>query len=91
MSKIHRNKISDLGVFDYILLISIILYNTVGMSQLKMISTTDHNKAGDRHVLKALLENCNAWLGTLYGPPGLHILSALVHKGFMKAFKVLHI
>jgi hypothetical protein len=61
------------------------------MSHLKMISTSDHNKAGDRHVFKALLEKCKAGLGTLYGPPGFHILSALVHKEFMKAFKVLQI
>jgi hypothetical protein len=73
------------------LIIYIILYNTTAMSYLKMISISDHNKAGDHHILKALLENCNRGLGTLYGPPGLHILSALVHKEFMKAFKLLHI
>jgi len=61
------------------------------MSHLQMILTSGHNKAGDRHILKVLLENCNGGLGTPYGPPGLHILSALVHKEFMKAFKLLHI
>ena len=78
-------------MFDYILFIPIILCNTTGMSHLKMISISDHSEAGDRHVLKASLENCNTGLGTLYGPPRPHVLSALVHKEFMKAFKVLHI